>query len=114
MWSRHWRLKVPTNLSANAFARGDRTGVLPVGLQLASRYRTDDRLLSIAGAVARVLLPEPPLVVGVRIHVQGWVQVIVQRLRCVAAASTSASAVRSACTVRSTIGHHPRHSPSYT
>jgi amidase len=32
---------------------------LPVGLQLAGRYGTDDRLLSIAAAVARVLLPQP-------------------------------------------------------
>ena len=30
------------------------------GLQLVGRYGTDDRLLSIAGAVARVLLPAPP------------------------------------------------------
>jgi Asp-tRNA(Asn)/Glu-tRNA(Gln) amidotransferase A subunit family amidase len=38
---------------------GFTVGGLPVGLQLVGRYGTDDRLLSIAGAVARVLLPEP-------------------------------------------------------
>jgi len=32
---------------------------LPVGLQLVGGYGTDDRLLSIAGAVAGVLVPEP-------------------------------------------------------
>jgi amidase len=32
---------------------------LPVGLQLVGRYGSDDRLLSIAGAVAQALLPEP-------------------------------------------------------
>jgi len=32
---------------------------LPAGLQLAGRYGSDDRLLSIAGAVAEALLPEP-------------------------------------------------------
>jgi amidase len=32
---------------------------LPVGLQLVSRYGSDDRLLAIAGAVAEALLPEP-------------------------------------------------------
>jgi amidase len=32
---------------------------LPVGLQLVGRYGADDRLLAIAGAVARVLVPEP-------------------------------------------------------
>ncbi|HVT67334.1 MAG TPA: amidase family protein, partial [Trebonia sp.] len=35
------------------------TAGLPVGLQLVGRYGTDERLLSTAGAVARVLLPEP-------------------------------------------------------
>jgi Asp-tRNA(Asn)/Glu-tRNA(Gln) amidotransferase A subunit family amidase len=37
---------------------GFTAGGLPVGLQLVGRYGTDDRLLSIAEAVARVLLPE--------------------------------------------------------
>ncbi len=32
---------------------------LPAGLQLVGRYGSDDRLLSIAGAVAETLLPEP-------------------------------------------------------
>jgi len=38
---------------------GFTAGGLPVGLQLVGRYGTDDQLLSIAGAVAPVLLPEP-------------------------------------------------------
>ena len=32
---------------------------LPVGLQLVGRYGSDDRLLSMAGAVAEAVLPEP-------------------------------------------------------
>jgi amidase len=32
---------------------------LPVGLQLVARYGADDRLLSLAGAVAGALLPNP-------------------------------------------------------
>jgi Asp-tRNA(Asn)/Glu-tRNA(Gln) amidotransferase A subunit family amidase len=38
---------------------GFTAGGLPVGLQLVGHHGTDDRLLSIAGAVARVLLPAP-------------------------------------------------------
>jgi amidase len=38
---------------------GFTTSGLPVGLQLVGRYGTDDRLLSIAGAVAPVLVQEP-------------------------------------------------------
>jgi amidase len=46
----HPAVSVPAGFTADG---------LPVGLQLAGRYGTDDRLLSIAGAVARILLPEP-------------------------------------------------------
>ncbi len=46
----HPAVSVPAGFTADG---------LPVGLQLAGRYGTDDRLLSVAGAVARVLLPEP-------------------------------------------------------
>lgn len=46
----HPAVSVPAGFTADS---------LPVGLQLVGRYGTDDRLLSIAGAVARVLLPEP-------------------------------------------------------
>jgi amidase len=46
----HPAISVPAGFTADG---------LPVGLQLVGRYGTDDRLLSIAGAVARVLLPEP-------------------------------------------------------
>ena len=46
----HPAVSVPAGFTADG---------LPVGLQLVGRYGTDDRLLSIAGAVARVLLPEP-------------------------------------------------------
>jgi amidase len=38
---------------------GFTAGGLPVGLQLVGRYGSDDRLLSLAGAVAEALLPEP-------------------------------------------------------
>jgi amidase len=41
---------------------------LPVGLQLVGRYGTDDRLLSIAGAVERVLLPAPARPPVVSVH----------------------------------------------
>jgi amidase len=46
----HPAVSVPAGFTADG---------LPVGLQLVGRYGTDDRLLSLAGAVARVLLPEP-------------------------------------------------------
>ena len=46
----HPAVSVPAGFTADG---------LPVGLQLVGRYGTDDRLLSIAGAVAQVLLPEP-------------------------------------------------------
>ena len=46
----HPAVSVPAGFTADG---------LPVGLQLVSRYGTDDRLLSIAGAVTQVLLPEP-------------------------------------------------------
>ena len=46
----HPAVSVPAGFTADS---------LPVGLQLAGRYGTDDRLLSIAGAVAQTLLPEP-------------------------------------------------------
>ena len=46
----HPAVSVPAGFTADG---------LPVGLQLVSRYGTDDRLLSIAGQVARVLLPDP-------------------------------------------------------
>ena len=46
----HPAVSVPAGFTADG---------LPVGLQLVGRYGTDDRLLSIAGAVARLLLPEP-------------------------------------------------------
>jgi amidase len=45
----HPAVSVPAGFTADG---------LPVGLQLVARYGTDDRLLSIAGAVAGVLLPE--------------------------------------------------------
>ena len=53
----HPAVSVPAGFTADS---------LPVGLQLAGRYGTDDRLLSIAGAVARVLLPEPARPVSLR------------------------------------------------
>jgi amidase len=46
----HPAVSVPAGFTADG---------LPVGLQLVGRYGTDDRLLSIAGAVALVLPPEP-------------------------------------------------------
>ncbi|MGH3280144.1 MAG: amidase family protein [Trebonia sp.] len=46
----HPAVSVPAGFTADG---------LPVGLQLVGRYGTDDRLLSIAGAVARAILPEP-------------------------------------------------------
>jgi amidase len=46
----HPAVSVPAGFTADG---------LPVGLQLVGRYGTDDRLLSIAGAVAQVLLPAP-------------------------------------------------------
>jgi amidase len=46
----HPAVSVPAGFTADG---------LPVGLQLVGRYGSDDRLLSIAGAVARVLLPDP-------------------------------------------------------
>ena len=46
----HPAVSVPAGFTADG---------LPVGLQLVGRYGTDDRLLSIAGAVARTLLPDP-------------------------------------------------------
>jgi amidase len=46
----HPAVSVPAGFTADG---------LPVGLQLVGPYGADDRLLSIAGAVARVLLPEP-------------------------------------------------------
>jgi amidase len=46
----HPAVSVPAGFTADS---------LPVGLQLVGRYGSDDRLLSVAGAVARVLLPEP-------------------------------------------------------
>jgi len=46
----HPAVSVPAGFTADG---------LPVGLQLVGRYGTDDRLLSIAEVVARVLLPEP-------------------------------------------------------
>jgi amidase len=51
----HPAVSVPAGFTADS---------LPVGLQLVGRYGTDDRLLSIAGAVARVLLPEPARLVS--------------------------------------------------
>jgi amidase len=51
----HPAVSVPAGFTADG---------LPVGLQLVGRYGTDDRLLSIAGAVARVLLPEPTRLVS--------------------------------------------------
>jgi amidase len=47
----HPAVSVPAGFTADG---------LPVGLQLVGRYGSDDRLLSIAGAVAGVLLPNPP------------------------------------------------------
>jgi amidase len=46
----HPAVSVPAGFTADG---------LPVGLQLVGRYGTDDRLLSMAGEVARALLPEP-------------------------------------------------------
>jgi amidase len=51
----HPAVSVPASFTADG---------LPAGLQLVGRYGTDDRLLSIAGAVARVLLPEPARLVS--------------------------------------------------
>ena len=47
----HPAVSVPAGFTADS---------LPVGLQLVGRYGTDVGLLSVAEAVARVLLPEPP------------------------------------------------------
>jgi amidase len=47
----HPAVSVPAGFTADG---------LPVGLQLVSRYGADERLLSIAGAVAGVILPDPP------------------------------------------------------
>lgn len=47
----HPAVSVPAGFTADG---------LPVGLQLVGRYGSDDRLLSIAGAVAPALFPEPP------------------------------------------------------
>ena len=46
----HPAVSVPAGFTADG---------LPVGLQLVGRYGSDDRLLSVAGAVAEALLPEP-------------------------------------------------------
>jgi amidase len=46
----HPAVSVPAGFTADS---------LPVGLQLVGRYGSDDRLLSVAGAVAEALLPEP-------------------------------------------------------
>jgi amidase len=58
-WLRSCSRITVTGHPAVSVPAGFTTDGLPVGLQLAGRYGTDDRLLSIAGAVARVLLPEP-------------------------------------------------------
>ncbi|HET9080599.1 MAG TPA: amidase family protein [Trebonia sp.] len=58
-WLRSCSRITVTGHPAVSVPAGFTAGGLPVGLQLAARYGTDDRLLSIAGAVARVLLPEP-------------------------------------------------------
>jgi Asp-tRNA(Asn)/Glu-tRNA(Gln) amidotransferase A subunit family amidase len=46
----HPAVSVPAGLSA---------GGLPVGLQLVGGYGTDERLLSIAGAVGQAITPSP-------------------------------------------------------
>jgi amidase len=58
-WLRSCSRITVTGHPAVSVPAGFTAGGLPVGLQLAGRCGTDDRLLSIAGAVARVLLPQP-------------------------------------------------------
>ena len=58
-WLRSCSRITVTGHPAVSVPAGFTTDGLPVGLQLVGRYGTDDRLLSIAEAVARVLLPEP-------------------------------------------------------
>ena len=58
-WLRSCSRITVTGHPAISVPAGFTAGGLPVGLQLVGRYGTDDRLLSIAGAVAQVLLPEP-------------------------------------------------------
>ena len=55
----HWLPIVVTIHPAVSVPAGFTTDGLPVGLQLVGRYGSDDRLLSVAGAVAEALLPEP-------------------------------------------------------
>jgi amidase len=65
-WLRSCSRITVTGHPAVSVPAGFTAGGLPVGLQLVGRYGTDAGLLSIAGAVARVLLPapaRPPLVV---------------------------------------------------
>ncbi len=58
-WLRSCSRITVTGHPAVSVPAGFTAGGLPVGLQLVGRYGTDDRLLSVAGAVAQVLLPEP-------------------------------------------------------
>ena len=59
-WLRSCSRITVTGHPAVSVPAGFTAGGLPVGLQLVGRYGTDDRLLSLAGAVAGTLLPEPP------------------------------------------------------
>lgn len=58
-WLRSCSRITVTGHPAVSVPAGFAAGGLPIGLQLVGRYGTDDRLLSIAGAVTQVLLPEP-------------------------------------------------------
>jgi Asp-tRNA(Asn)/Glu-tRNA(Gln) amidotransferase A subunit family amidase len=58
-WLRTCSRITVTGHPAVSVPAGFTAGGLPVGLQLAGRYGSDDRLLTIAEAVAGVLLPEP-------------------------------------------------------
>jgi amidase len=58
-WLRTCSRITVTGHPAISVPAGFTAGGLPVGLQLVGRYGSDDQLLSVAGAVAQVLLPEP-------------------------------------------------------
>lgn len=59
-WLRSCSRITVTGHPAVSVPAGFTGGGLPVGLQLVARYGADDRLLSLAGAIAQAFLPEPP------------------------------------------------------
>jgi amidase len=63
-WLRSCSRVTVTGHPAVSVPAGFTAAGLPVGLQLVSRYGADDRLLSIAGAVAQALIPEPARLVS--------------------------------------------------